>query len=68
MGMIDQLFSRSMESYESQRHQEMPLLDYLELCRTDPMAYASAAERMVQNEPEIEVIDVDLDGDRKLVL
>ena len=57
MGMIDQLFSRSMESYESQRQHEMPLLDYLQLCRTDPMAYASAAERMVAAIGEPEIID-----------
>jgi serine protein kinase len=57
MGMIDQLFSRSMQSYESQRQQEMPLLDYLELCRRDPHAYASAAERMVAAIGEPEVID-----------
>jgi serine protein kinase len=57
MGSIDQLFSRSMQSYESQRQQEMPLLDYLELCRRDPGAYASAAERMVAAIGEPEVID-----------
>jgi serine protein kinase len=57
MGMIDQLFSRSMQSYESQRQQEMPLLEYLELCRRDPYAYASAAERMVAAIGEPEVID-----------
>ena len=47
MGSIDQLFSRSMQSYESQQQLEMPLLAYLDLCRRDPMAYASAAERLV---------------------
>jgi serine protein kinase len=57
MGMIDQLFSRSQQSYESQRQQEMPLLEYLELCRRDPMAFASAAERMVAAIGEPEVID-----------
>jgi serine protein kinase len=57
MGMIDQIFSRSMQSYESQRQQEMPLLEYLELCRRDPYAYASAAERMVAAIGEPEVID-----------
>lgn len=57
MGVVDQLFSRSMQTYESQRQQEMPLLDYLELCRTDPMAYATAAERMVAAIGEPEVID-----------
>jgi serine protein kinase len=55
--MIDQLFSRSQQSYESQRQQEMPLLEYLELCRRDPMAYASAAERLVAAIGEPEVVD-----------
>ena len=31
MGMVDQLFSRSLQSYETQRQQEMPLLEYLDL-------------------------------------
>ncbi len=62
MGMIDQLFSRSQQSYESQRQQEMPLLDYLELCRKDPMAYASAAERLVAAIGEPQVIDTAKDA------
>jgi serine protein kinase len=62
MGMIDQLFSRSLQSYETQRQQEMPLLDYLELCKTDPMAYASAAERMVAAIGEPEVVDTAKDA------
>src|SRR6201992_1528197 len=62
MGMIDQLFSRSMQSYESQRQQEMPLLDYLELCKRDPMAYATAAERMVAAIGEPEIIDTAKDA------
>jgi serine protein kinase len=57
MGVVDQIFSRSLETYESQRQYEMPLLDYLELCRTDPMAYATAAERMVAAIGEPEVVD-----------
>jgi serine protein kinase len=60
--MIDQLFSRSQQSYESQRQQEMPLLDYLELCRKDPMAYASAAERLVAAIGEPQVIDTAKDA------
>ncbi len=62
MGMIDQLFSRSQQSYESQRQQEMPLLNYLELCRKDPMAYASAAERLVAAIGEPQVIDTAKDA------
>src|SRR5579863_7603927 len=57
MGVVDQLFSRSLETYESHRQIEMPLLDYLELCRTDPTAYATAAERMVAAIGEPEVVD-----------
>ena len=57
MGMVDQLFSRSLQSYENQRQQEMPLLEYLDLCRRDPIAYATAAERMVAAIGEPQVID-----------
>jgi serine protein kinase len=60
--MIDQLFSRSQQSYESQRQQEMPLLEYLELCRRDPMAYASAAERLVAAIGEPQVVDTAKDA------
>jgi serine protein kinase len=60
--MIDQLFSRSQQSYESQRQQEMPLLDYLELCKRDPMAYASAAERLVAAIGEPQVVDTAKDA------
>jgi serine protein kinase len=55
--MIDRLISRSLQSYETQRQQEMPLLDYLDLCNTGPMAYASAAERMVAAIGEPQVVD-----------
>lgn len=57
MGMIDQIFSRSMQSYEAQRQHEMSLLDYLGLCRRDPMAYASASERMVAAIGEAQLVD-----------
>jgi serine protein kinase len=51
-----------MQSFETQRQQEMPLLDYLELCRTDPAAYATAAERMVAAIGEPEVVDTAKDA------
>jgi serine protein kinase len=57
MGLVDQLFSRSRQSFESQRQQEMSLVDYLNLCRTEPMTYATAAERMVAAIGEPETID-----------
>ena len=62
MNMVDQLFSRSLQSYENQRQQEMPLLEYLDLCRRDPMAYATAAERMVAAIGEAQVIDTAKDA------
>jgi serine protein kinase len=62
LGNLDQLFSRSRQSYESQRQHEMPLLEYLELCRKEPMAYASAAERLVAAIGEPEVIDTAKDA------
>jgi serine protein kinase len=40
----------------------MPLLEYLELCRKEPMAYASAAERLVAAIGEPEVIDTAKDA------
>ena len=45
------------ERYVAARDEEMSLLDYLGLCREDPMAYASAAERMLAAIGEPEVID-----------
>ena len=62
MGMIDQLFSRSMQSYEAQRQNEMSLLEYLDLCRRDPMTYASASERMVAAIGESQLIDTAKDA------
>jgi serine protein kinase len=62
MSMVDQLFSRSRENYESLRQQEMTLLEYLELCRTEPMAYASAAERLVSAIGEPQLIDTAKDA------
>ena len=43
--------------YASGRDVEMSLVEYLELCKVDPLAYASAAERMLAAIGEPEVID-----------
>ena len=45
------------ERYVAARDEEMSLLDYLALCKQEPMAYASAAERMLAAIGEPEVID-----------
>jgi serine protein kinase len=50
-----------LESFRSHylkaREEEMSLLDYLELCRNDPMAYATPAERMLASIGAPEIID-----------
>ncbi|MGB7297682.1 MAG: PrkA family serine protein kinase [Burkholderiaceae bacterium] len=51
------LFESYRETYVQARDEEMSLMDYLDLCRQDPMAYASAAERMLSAIGEPEVVD-----------
>jgi serine protein kinase len=43
--------------YSATQEEEMSLEEYLELCRRDPAAYASAAERMLAAIGEPEVVD-----------
>ncbi len=45
------------ENYAKGRDEEMSLEDYLELCRNDPMAYATPAERMLRAIGEPEIVD-----------
>ncbi len=61
MNAIDDLFSRSKRAYEERREMEMSVLDYLRLCREDPMAHATAAERMVAAIGEPEMVDTSKD-------
>ena len=51
------LFETYRETYAKARDEEMSLLEYLELCREDPLAYASAAERMLAAIGEPESVD-----------
>ncbi|CAO3418787.1 PrkA family serine protein kinase [Azospirillum endophyticum] len=53
----DELFTRYTQSYETRRETEMSLMDYLQLCRDDPMSYASASERILAAIGEPEVVD-----------
>ncbi|MBI2317579.1 MAG: PrkA family serine protein kinase, partial [Betaproteobacteria bacterium] len=43
--------------YSSNQDEEMPLTQYLSLCKNDPSTYASAAERMLAAIGEPEVVD-----------
>ncbi|MEZ5727043.1 MAG: PrkA family serine protein kinase [Burkholderiaceae bacterium] len=51
------LFDAYKELYARSRDEEMSLQEYLELCQSDPLAYASAAERMLAAIGEPEVVD-----------
>jgi len=53
MGVLESYVS----NYARARETEMTLAEYLELCKRDPMAYATAAERMLAAIGEPEVID-----------
>jgi len=51
------IFEHYKTRYESTTQEEMSLTDYLELCKQDPLAYASASERMLSAIGEPELID-----------
>ena len=51
------LFQNYQERYDSTQHEEMSLQEYLELCKNDPSAYATAAERMLMAIGEPEMVD-----------
>ncbi|WP_116363984.1 PrkA family serine protein kinase [Parahaliea mediterranea] len=51
------LFNHYQDRYESTREEEYSLQEYLELCKSDPSVYASAAERMLLAIGEPELVD-----------
>lgn len=51
------LFQNYQERYDSTQHEEMSLQEYLELCKKDSSAYATAAERMLMAIGEPEMVD-----------
>ena len=53
MGILDNV----REQYLKAKDEEMSLTDYLELCRSDPLAYATPAERMLAAIGEPELVD-----------
>src|SRR5438067_13790905 len=46
-----------LQRYEKTREEELTLEEYLELCKRDPLAYATAAERMLAAIGDPEMID-----------
>ena len=55
------IFSQYQERYESTQQEEMSLQEYLSLCKSDPGAYANAAERMLMSIGEPELVDTSRD-------
>ena len=51
------IFDHVQHRFERTLQEEMSLQEYLELCRKDPTAYASASERMLSAIGEPEVVD-----------
>lgn len=58
----DSLFNAFVRSYEARRETDMPISDYLEACRGDPMLYANAAERLLAAIGEPQMIDTAKDA------
>lgn len=56
------IFDHVQNRYQRAQQEEMSLQEHLELCRQEPGAYASAAERMLMSIGEPEVIDTSRDS------
>jgi serine protein kinase len=57
----EQVFDMFARSYDRRKETELTLKQYLEGCRTDPMMYASAAERMMTAIGEPQYVDTSKD-------
>ncbi|PWQ98094.1 PrkA family serine protein kinase [Leucothrix arctica] len=55
------IFDHYQSRYESFKEEEYSLQDYLALCKSDPLTYATAAERMLKAIGEPEVVDTATD-------
>ena len=51
------LFDAYRDQYVKARDEEMSLVEYLDLCKREPLAYATAAERMLAAIGEPEIVD-----------
>ncbi|NLD67943.1 MAG: PrkA family serine protein kinase [Limnobacter sp.] len=61
------IFARYQSRYEAAQEEEMSIQDYLNLCKEDPAAYASVAERMLMAIGEPELVDTRLDPRRSRI-
>ena len=61
MNSADEIFNIYAQSYDRHKQSELSLKEYLESCRSDPMLYAGAAERMMAAIGEPELVDTSKD-------
>jgi serine protein kinase len=55
------IFSHYRERFETTQQEELTIKEYLELCKSDPSVYATAAERMLMAIGEPEMVDTSQD-------
>ncbi|MFT3717701.1 PrkA family serine protein kinase [Pseudorhodoferax sp.] len=55
------IFARYQDRFEAAQEEEMSVQEYLELCKRDPSAYASVAERMLLAIGDSELVDTRTD-------
>ena len=60
----DSLFNAFARSFEARSQTDMSMAEYLESCRSDPMRYANAAERLLAAIGEPQMIDTRNDTGR----
>src|SRR5215467_2259539 len=58
----DSLFNAFARSFEARSQTDLSMAEYLESCRTDPMRYANAAERLLAAIGEPQMIDTAKDS------
>src|SRR5580704_19522715 len=58
----DHIFNSFIRSFEARREIEMSLPEYLDACRSDPMRYANAAERLLAAIGEPQIVDTAKDA------
>ena len=62
MNMLDDIFTVYARGFEAQRDAEMSLAEYLDLCRGNHMAYATATERLLAAIGDPEMLDTSKDA------
>jgi serine protein kinase len=60
--MSEHLFDAYARSFDAGRDSELPLLEYLERCRDDPLMYANAAERILAAIGDPQIVDTAKDA------